>query len=144
MQSITRLLTVDTPKAIRRAMREATAGTYIEIAPGLYPFNSALTVRNGGSTDAPIVVRAKPPGSVGLTFEHVDGIMVNLPYWAFENLNIRGICANHYTYQHAFHVTGQGSHADNTLLNTAGSRSDHSPQMLYLQVICTTAYTDSR
>lgn len=111
MQGITRVLTVNTPQAIRRAMLEATAGTYIEIAPGLYPFNSALTVRNGGSTDAPIVVGAKQPGSVWLTFEHVDGIMVNRPYWAFENLNIRGVCANHNTCEHAFHVTGQGSHS---------------------------------
>lgn len=110
MQGITQVWTVDTPQAIRKALLEATAGTYIEIAPGLYPFNSALNVHNGGLQNERIVVGAKVPGSVWLTFEHVDGIMVNRPYWVFENLNIRGVCAHHDTCEHAFHVTGKGSH----------------------------------
>lgn len=109
-QGITQVWSVDTPQAIRKALREATAGTYIEIAPGLYPFNSALTTKNDGLANARIVIGAKQAGTVWLTFEHVDGIMVNRPYWTFENLNIRGLCSNHSTCEHAFHVTGKGSH----------------------------------
>lgn len=106
---ITQVWTVDTPQAIRKAMREATAGTYIEIAPGLYPFNSALTARNSGYAEAPIVVGARQPGSVWLLFQHVDGIYLNQPNWIFENLNIRGECRDHNVCEHAFHIVSGAS-----------------------------------
>lgn len=109
MQGITQIWVVDTPQAIRKAMYEATAGTYIEIAPGLYPFSTALTVRNRGTQEAPIVVGAKLPGTVWLLFTHVDGIYLKQPNWIFENLNIRGDCRWHDACEHAFHVVSAAS-----------------------------------
>lgn len=109
MRGISRVWVVDTPQSIRKAMYAATAGTYIEIAPGLYPFNTALTARNNGTKDSPIVVGAKRPGTVWLLFQHVDGIYLKQPNWVFENLNIRGECISHDTCEHAFHVVSGAS-----------------------------------
>lgn len=109
MQGISQIWRVDTSQSIRKAMHEATAGTYIEIAPGLYPFNTALTARNSGTLESPIVVGAKVPGTVWLLFQHVDGIYLKQPNWIFENLNIRGECASHDTCEHAFHVVSTAS-----------------------------------
>jgi hypothetical protein len=45
-----------------------------------------------------------------LEFDMVDGFWVSAPYWSFENLAIRGVCAHHSDCEHAFHVVGNGTH----------------------------------
>src|SRR5690606_10145427 len=59
---------------------------------------------------APIRVRALQPGSVRLEFDMTEGFLVSAPWWIFENLHIRGICREHSTCEHAFHVVGNAHH----------------------------------
>jgi hypothetical protein len=106
---ITRELSVDSPQAIRQALREAKLGTRIVIAPGLYPFDRSLGLGNDGRANSPIVLSAERPGTVWLQFAQLNGIVVDRPHWVFENLDIRGVCANPGTCEHAFHVVGRGA-----------------------------------
>jgi hypothetical protein len=102
-------LVADTPQAIRDALLNATPGTQIVVAPGLYPFDATLRLGHDGRTDAPIALRAERPGTVWFSFTQVDGIRVDRPHWVFENLDIRGTCARHGDCEHAFHVIGRGA-----------------------------------
>jgi hypothetical protein len=104
-----RTLEVDTPQAIREALLKAEAGTQILVAPGVYPFRQNLHLRYHGHSDAPIVLRAAEPGTVWFEFAQTNGIVVDRPYWVFENLRIRGVCKHHDDCEHAFHVVGRGS-----------------------------------
>lgn len=106
---INQQIRVDSPQAIRQALREAKPGTRIVIAPGLYPFNGNLSPGNDGRSDAPIVLAADQPGTVWLQFSQLDGILVGRPYWTFENLDIRGVCKHHDACEHAFHVVGRAA-----------------------------------
>lgn len=101
---------VDTPQAVRDALLQATAGTQIVVAPGLYLFEQTLTLGHDGRDGAPIALRAERPGSVRFEFAQIDGIRVDRPHWVFENLDIRGVCARHDDCEHAFHVVGRGRH----------------------------------
>lgn len=101
---------VDTPQGIREALSKATAGTYIVVRPGLYPFDRNLYLGQDGTATAPITLLALQPGSVWFEFTQLDGILVNRPHWVFENLNIRGACAQQHDCEHAFHVVGRASH----------------------------------
>jgi Chondroitinase B len=108
-KGITQQVQVDSPQAIRQALREARPGTRIVIAPGLYPFDKNLSLGNDGKSDAPIVLSANQPGTVWLHFKQLDGIVVGRPYWVFENLDIRGVCERHGDCEHAFHVVGRAA-----------------------------------
>jgi hypothetical protein len=109
IQGISQELRVDSPQTIRRALHEAKAGTRIVIAPGLYPLDRNLGLGNDGRSDAPLVLSAERPGTVWLQFSQLNGIVVDRPYWVFENLNIQGVCADPGDCEHAFHVVGQGA-----------------------------------
>lgn len=110
VRGLTRTLGVDTPQAIREALLQATPGTEILIAPGLYPFRNKLRLGHAGMATAPIALRAEHPGTVWLLFEQVEGILVDRPHWVFENLDIRGVCQRHDDCEHAFHVVGDARH----------------------------------
>ena len=101
---------VDTPQGIREALSKATAGTYIVVRPGLYLFDRNLYLGQDGTATAPITLLALQPGSVWFEFSQLDGILVDRPHWVFENLNIRGACAQQHDCEHAFHVVGRASH----------------------------------
>jgi hypothetical protein len=109
IEGITQLLHVDSPQAIRQALRDAKAGTRIVVGPGLYPFDKNLGLGNDGRSGAPIVLSAEQPGTVWFEFEQLNGIVVDRPHWVFENLDIRGVCANPGSCEHAFHVVGRGA-----------------------------------
>ncbi|MBA4211878.1 MAG: hypothetical protein C0449_02230 [Polaromonas sp.] len=102
-------LRVDTPQAIREALLQAKPGTRIVVAPGLYPFSLKMRLGNDGRSDAPIVLSAEQPGTVWFQFGQVEGILVDRPYWTFENLDIRGVCERHDDCEHAFHVVGRAA-----------------------------------
>ncbi len=97
---------VDTEADILNALVKATPGTRIVIAPGRYRFEKTIRLGQGGSAREPISVTAIVPGSVRLDFTHTQGILVDKPYWTFENLNIYGACAPQEDCEHAFHVVG--------------------------------------
>ncbi|MDO9436505.1 hypothetical protein [Hydrogenophaga sp.] len=97
---------VDTEAGILDALFNAKPGTRIVIAPGQYRFNKTIRLGQDGRPREPISVRAIVPGSVRLNFTHTQGILVDRPYWTFENLDIRGACAPQEDCEHAFHVVG--------------------------------------
>jgi Right handed beta helix region len=93
------------------AIDSAQPGDVITFIPGTYRFDGVyINVHGPGTPDAPITVRADKPRSVVLEFNMVEGFLVSAPYWSFENLTIRGVCADHSNCEHAFHVVGGASH----------------------------------
>lgn len=101
---------VDTPQAIREALLQATPGTDIVVAPGLYPFTTRLRLGHDGTAAAPIRLRAERPGTVWFEFAQEQGVLVDRPHWWFENLDMRGVCSRHHDCEHAFHVVGRARH----------------------------------
>ncbi len=106
---ISQQIHVDSPQAIRQALLQAKSGTRIVVAPGLYPFSLKMRLGSDGRSDAPIVLSAEEPGTVWFQFGQVEGILVDRPYWTFENLDIRGVCKRHDDCEHAFHVVGRAA-----------------------------------
>lgn len=106
-----RTVTVASAEALRRAIADAEPGDAITLVPGTYRFDGpSLRATRAGTPAAPIVVRAGVPGSVLLEFDLLEGFHVLAPYWTFEDLVIRGVCADHSACEHAFHVVGGASH----------------------------------
>ncbi len=89
-----------------RAIEGAVAGQTLLLAPGRYTISRKLGTRAGGSREQPITVKAAAPGEVTLEFNAEEGFNVDHPFWIFENLSIRGICAAQKNCEHAFHVVG--------------------------------------
>jgi hypothetical protein len=111
---------VSSPEEARKAFAEASPGDAIVFLPGAYRIRGGLAARGAGEADRPIVVRAELPGSVTIEFEAEEGFKVSAPHWRFENLSIRGACANHDQCEHAFHVVGKAHHfaaVNNTILD---------------------------
>lgn len=92
---------------LRQAMATASAGTVIELLPGVYRINKKLETVYPGTSLAPVVVRAASPGKVFIEFNTVEGFHVTQPHWIFENLNIKGVCAEDRYCEHAFHIVGK-------------------------------------
>ncbi len=106
-----RSITVTTPADAVQATIRAQPGDTITFAPGTYRFHGAyIDARRPGAAGAPITVRARRAGSVVLEFDTVEGFLVSAPYWTFENLTIRGVCADDSSCEHAFHVVAGAKH----------------------------------
>jgi parallel beta-helix repeat protein len=102
---------VTSPDEATKAIQRARPGDWLTFAPGTYRFSGAsIVVNQAGTSAAPIVVRADRPETVFLEFDMTEGFVVSAPYWTFENLNIRGVCAQHSSCEHAFHVVSRASH----------------------------------
>jgi hypothetical protein len=104
----------------RKAFAEAEPGDAIVFLPGAYRIRGSLSASRAGEAGRPIVVRAGQPGSVTIEFEAEEGFKVSAPYWRFENLSIRGVCATHEQCEHAFHVVGRAHHfaaVNNTIVD---------------------------
>jgi hypothetical protein len=100
------VLAADVPQ-LRTALANAQPGDVITLAPGRYRVEgSALTANRPGRADAPVTVRAPRFGQVTLQFNLLEGFHVLAPHWIFENLVIEGVCADHGSCEHAFHVVG--------------------------------------
>jgi len=99
-------VTVGSAIELVRAIDNAAAGQVIELAPGRYRINQAITTRRGGTPGLPVTVRAARPGDVQVEFDTVEGFHVTQPYWVFENLAIRGVCQRDADCEHAFHIVG--------------------------------------
>lgn len=91
---------------LRQALAGAKAGDVLELMPGIYAVTTALQTATGGTPREPIVVRARQAGTVLFEVSAVQGFVVRHPYWVFENLNWRGVCADHSRCEHAYHVVG--------------------------------------
>ena len=89
------------------ALARANPGDVITFEPGVYRFSgSRIAVSRPGSAHQPIVVRADRAGTVTLEMTTVEGFLVSAPSWRFENLTITGVCADHSSCEHAFHIVG--------------------------------------
>lgn len=109
---------------LRRAFAAAQPGDLITLLPGVYRFDSGVAASRAGSPDAPVTVRAEQPGTVQIDFAAVEGFAVSAPWWRFENLAIRGVCADHDRCDHAFQVSG-GAHHFAALNNTITDFNAH-------------------
>ena len=89
------------------AMSSATPGQVLELAAGSYALSQTLTTGQAGQAAQPIVLRAAKPGTVEIVVTAVQGVVVNQPYWVFENLDWRGACVQHDDCEHALHVVGR-------------------------------------
>jgi parallel beta-helix repeat protein len=99
------------PEQLREALAAAQPGDTIVLGPGVYRFSgAALETARGGTETAPITVRADTFGTVTLEFDLLEGFLVTAPFWRFENLVVRGICARHSNCEHAFHLVGAAHH----------------------------------
>jgi parallel beta-helix repeat protein len=92
-----------------RAVAAAMPGQAITLLPGRYRIERRVDLVRPGSADAPIVVRAREPGSVLLEMATDEGFKVAAPYWRFENLSLQGNCGKH-GCEHAFHIVGDAHH----------------------------------
>jgi hypothetical protein len=104
----------------RRALAAAAPGEVIVFLPGTYRLHGDAVVNRPGEAGAPIVVRVDRPGTVTIEFDAGEGFRVMAPYWRFENLTIRGVCAQQQNCEHAFHVVGGAHHfaaVNNTILD---------------------------
>jgi hypothetical protein len=109
---------------LRRTIGTAQPGDLITLLPGVYRFDSGIAASRAGSPDAPVTVRAERPGTVQIEFAALEGFAVSAPWWRFENLAIRGVCADHDRCEHAFHVSG-GAHHFAALNNTIADFNAH-------------------
>ncbi|MBV5311225.1 hypothetical protein, partial [Chromatium okenii] len=101
---------VSTVAELTTALAQAQAGEQILMLPGVYRVNGHnLQLGHDGRADAPIVLRADQPATVHLEFNLLEGFLVNRAYWVFENLEIRGVCADHSDCEHAFHIVGNAN-----------------------------------
>ncbi len=103
---------------LRRAFATAQPGDLITLLPGVYRFDNAIAASRAGKPDGPVTVRAERPGTVQIEFAAPEGFAVSAPWWRFENLAIRGVCADHDRCEHAFQVSGGAHHfaaVNNTL-----------------------------
>jgi len=94
----------------RRAMAAAAPGDVITFLPGEYALRATVYASRPGTAAAPIVVRAARPGTVSIAVASAEGFTVTAPYWRFENLDLRGACAQDEYCDHAFHVVGNAHH----------------------------------
>lgn len=104
-------IVVSTSKEALDAIASAEPGDAITFLPGRYAFDGdSIDVNRPGTVNAPIIVRADRQGTVVLDLHMVEGFLVSAPYWTFENLVIRGVCADDSSCEHAFHVVAGASH----------------------------------
>jgi hypothetical protein len=106
-----RIVDVASADALRDAIAAAQPGDVITLAPGVYRTGVAdIVADRPGRPDAGITVRAPRLGAATIEQTSEEGFVVTAPYWRFENLAIRGVCARHGDCEHAFHVVGAASH----------------------------------
>lgn len=103
------LRTVASLQALAAAVADARPGDVIQIQPGQYRLSDGpIRITQPGTAAAPIVLRAARLGDVVIESDTVQAFKVSAPYWRFENLSLRGVCADHSQCEHAFHVVGAG------------------------------------
>lgn len=97
---------------LSQALAQARPGQVITLQPGHYRIDGdgSLDVRQAGTAQSPIVVRAARPETVFIELNAGEGFKIDAPWWIFENLNIEGVCKSQEFCEHAFHVVGRGAH----------------------------------
>ena len=98
---------VSSSQALSQAVASAKPGDIIQLDPGRYRFDGySIKFAQAGTAAAPIILRAARLGDAVIESDAAVTFNVAAPYWRFENLSMRGICANHSNCEHAIHVVG--------------------------------------
>jgi parallel beta-helix repeat protein len=106
-----RLRPVTSIETLRQAIDSAAPGDVILLQPGVYRIaKSYVTVARPGTADAPITLRAPRLGSVTLESELPEAFKVDAPYWQFENLVLKGVCADDGACDNGIHIVGRAEH----------------------------------
>jgi hypothetical protein len=91
---------------LRAAINNAEPGDVIQLMSGRHVFvDRQISVNKPGTASAPITVRAARLGDVTIEANQTVVFKLFAPHWRFENLVIRGTCAEDRYCEHAFHVT---------------------------------------
>ncbi len=102
-----RLRQVVSQADLRAAVNNAEPGDVIMLAPGRFTFvDRQIGVGRPGTAGAPITVRAARLGDTVIEANQGVVFKISAPFWRFENLTIRGVCAGDSDCEHAFHVVG--------------------------------------
>jgi hypothetical protein len=102
---------VSSSEQVRAAIAQAEPGDVIILAAGVYRFSGgSIEVTRPGTSAAPIRLRGHAPGLAVLEFDLTEGFVVSAPHWTFQDLSIRGVCADHSNCEHAFHVVNDAHH----------------------------------
>ena len=105
--AMSRARPVATIDQLRQAIDTAMPGDVILLQPGTYRIRgSYISIVRPGSLPAPIVVRAARPGTVTIESELDEALKVAAPHWRFENLYLRGVCADDSACDNGFHIVG--------------------------------------
>ncbi len=100
-----RLRLVSSLDELSVAAAGAEPGDVIQLQPGLYHFSgTAIHFSGTGTAARPIIVRAARLGDAVIESDGPEALKVTGPFWRFENLSLRGVCAEHTRCEHAFHV----------------------------------------
>jgi parallel beta-helix repeat protein len=104
-----RELAVTNTAALQAAVQSARPGDQIVLADGVYRLADGIECANPGTPAAPIVVRAAHPFGARILSATVEAFHVLAPNWHFRDLEVRGVCADDSTCEHAFHVVGHAT-----------------------------------
>ena len=99
-------VTVTSTAALASAIAAAKPGDEIVLADGTYEIARHIAVQASGTAQAPITVRAEHRWKAQIRSSGQMAFEVSAPYWTFRDLDIRGVCADDSTCEHAFHVVG--------------------------------------
>ncbi|MCB9600121.1 MAG: hypothetical protein H6720_07165 [Sandaracinus sp.] len=108
-----RTVQVRTGDELASAVADARAGDAIVLEPGTYDLTANLVSSGGGAEGAPIVVRAREPGTAQVRFVGTgvaEVFLIRHPWWVIEGLDLEGACPTDDACEHAFHVTGPATH----------------------------------
>lgn len=120
-----RVVLVGSSEEAHQAFAAALPGDVITFLPGTYRFAPrAPAALRPGAEGRSVTVRAITPGSVVIEMNAVEGFLVQAPFWTFENLIIRGVCGEHASCEHAFHVVGK-AHSFAAVNNTITDFNAH-------------------
>ena len=86
-----RVVLVSDAAALDAAVKDATPGDVITLAPGRYSLKR-VRIRRAGVKNRPIILRADKKGSVFLRSRGVVLFDISAAYWTIENFDIRGQC----------------------------------------------------
>lgn len=90
---------------LRAAVANAQPGDIIQLAPGRFRFTGRqIGIDRPGTQAQPITIRAARLGDTIIEADQVTVFKLAAPFWRFENLLVRGVCADHTDCEHAFHV----------------------------------------
>lgn len=96
---------VDSVGALSTALSQAQAGDVITLAAGHYTVTSKLSC----SAPGPITVKGEAGFASVIESNTLIAFGVSGPQWTFEDLELRGVCANDSDCEHAFQVTGRAT-----------------------------------